>query len=100
MTPSSPTPSPPKAGAIKLDAFVATAKSDGEKEELQANFHDFDKSLGGEADGVLTFRKFATGTTTCTPLGRMKDAAFEKTVGAMIQDAKEAHAKVGAVNVS
>lgn len=77
-----------KAGTIDLDAFVATAKNPAEADELRETFQGFDESLGGTADGVLTFRKFCTGTMTTTPLGRMKDEAFETTLTSMIADAK------------
>jgi len=77
-------------GAIDVNAFVSTAKSEAEKEELKTTFKDFDAAVdGAEADGQLTFRKFAHGTMKRTPLGQMSDAAFEKRLAAMIIDAKE-----------
>ena len=69
---------------------------------MRATFAEFDNSCngadGGGADGVLTFRKFATGTMTATPLGRMRDDAFERTVTSMIADAK-AKSAAGPVEV-
>ena len=77
-----------KKGAVDLPQFLAQAKTPAEAEELQATFEDFDKIEGG-ADGTLTFRKFATGTLTQTPLGKMRDDHFERTVGVMISDVRE-----------
>lgn len=81
-------------GTLDKSAFVAPAKSDAEAIELATTFADLDRAHGdAAADGRLTFRKFATGTTTLTPLGRMGDAAFSQAVGAMIVDAKAKHAQ-------
>ena len=81
-----------EAGALDLDAFTATAKSRAEADELRATFADFDSAGGAVPDGALTFRKFATGTMTATPLGKMREAQFERAVGGMIEDAKKATA--------
>ena len=86
-------------GQIDVQRFASTAKSEDEAAELRETFKEFDESVDGgkSADGNLTFRKFATGTMTCTPLGKMKDDAFEKAISDMIGDAKKA---VSTVDVS
>ena len=73
-----------KNGVLDVDEFLAQAKSSAEAEELRSNFEQFD-SVAGPADGKLTFRKFASGTMK-TPLGRLQDEAFEKTVSGMISE--------------
>ena len=77
-----------KNGVLDEAEFLAQAKSSAEAEELRSNFEQFD-SVAGPADGKLTFRKFATGTMK-TPLGRLQDEAFEKTVSTMISDMRSA----------
>jgi len=80
-------------GVVEINEFMAQAKSNAEAEELKHTFAAFDRSLLGssedEADGKLTFRKFATGTLQ-TPLGKLKDDAFEKAVTGMIETVAEA----------
>ena len=75
-------------GVVEMNEFMAQAKSNAEADDLKLTFASFDRSLLGSgedgADGKLTFRKFATGTLQ-TPLGRLKDEAFEKAVTGMIE---------------